>query len=262
MPAAAPPARRRRAPATDAVLAGAVDVARAAAHEVAGRGPRGEELVGEHLGARVEGERLMSHDFACTASGYHGWTWTVTVARAPRAKAVTVCEVELLAGDEAVLAPEWLPWAERVRPGDVGPADVLPRVEDDERLVPGLVATGEEDEDQAAEIVPGVGRVRVLSRDGRLDAAERWYTGEHGPSAESARASAAGCGSCGFFLPLPGAMRQVFGVCANAWSPSDGTVVSVDHGCGAHSETDVEVRRELVPAPVVDDQVLDVVPVA
>ena len=130
------------------------------------------------------------------------------------------------------------------------------------RLEELAVTTGEEDEDQVAELVPGVGRVRVLSRDGRLDAAERWYTGEHGPQAESARASAAGCGSCGFYLPLPGAMRQVFGVCANAWSPSDGTVVSVDHGCGAHSETDVEVRRELVPAPVVDDQVLDVVPVA
>ena len=34
-------------------------------------------------------------------------------------------------------------------------------------------------------------------------------------------------------------MRQMFGVCANEWSPSDGKVVSLDHGCGAHSQTDV-----------------------
>ncbi|MEJ5912907.1 DUF3027 domain-containing protein [Pseudokineococcus sp. 1T1Z-3] len=256
-----PPARRRR-PAADAVLSGAVDLAREAAEGVAGVGPRGEALVGDHLGVRVEGERLMTHDFACTAAGYQGWRWAVTVARAPRAKAVTVCEAELLAGEEAVLAPEWLPWAQRLRPGDVGANDVLPRLEDDERLVPGFAATGEEDVDALAERELGLGRRRVLSRDGRADAAQRWYDGDHGPKAESARASAAGCGSCGFYLPLPGAMRQVFGVCANGWSPSDGTVVSVDHGCGAHSETDVEVRREQLPSPLVDDQVLDVVPVA
>jgi hypothetical protein len=28
----------------------------------------------------------------------------------------------------------------------------------------------------------------------------------------------------------------MFGVCANEYSPSDGKVVSFDHGCGAHSE--------------------------
>lgn len=256
------PPRRRRAPASDAVLAGAVDLAREAAEAVAGRGPRGEDLVGEHLGVRVEDDRLLTHDFACTAAGYHGWRWAVTLARAPRARVATVCEAELVAGEDAVLAPTWLPWAERVQPGDLGPTDVLPRLEDDERLVAGFAATGEEDVDAVALHELGLGRRRVLSRDGRAEAAQRWYDGEHGPGAESARASAAGCGSCGFLLPLPGAMRQVFGVCANGWSPSDGTVVSVDHGCGAHSETDVEVRREQVPAPVVDDQVLDVLPVA
>lgn len=31
----------------------------------------------------------------------------------------------------------------------------------------------------------------------------------------------------------PGSLGTVFGVCANAWSPDDGKVVSLDHGCGA-----------------------------
>ncbi|MFZ4600665.1 MAG: DUF3027 domain-containing protein, partial [Terrimicrobiaceae bacterium] len=44
------------------------------------------------------------------------------------------------------------------------------------------------------------------------------------------------CASCGFFLPIAGSLRSAFGVCANAIAPDDARVVSVDHGCGAHSE--------------------------
>jgi len=52
---------------------------------------------------------------------------------------------------------------------------------------------------------------------------------------------------------MAGALRAVFGVCANEWSPSDGQVVSLDLGGGAHSETEVEVRAEHVDAPVLDE---------
>lgn len=209
----------------------------------------------------MEGDRLVSHDFACTAPGYRGWRWTVTLARAPRARGATVCEAQLVAGEESVVAPAWVPWAERIRPGDLGATDVLPRVEDDPRLEGGFEATGEEDVDSLAFFELGLGRRRVLSREGRAEAAQRWYDGEHGPTAESAKASPAPCSSCGFLLPLPGALRGMFGVCANAWSPSDGSVVSLDHGCGAHSETDVEARKPVAATPLVDDQVLDVVAV-
>ena len=57
---------------------------------------------------------------------------------------------------------------------------------------------------------------------------------------------------------MAGALRAVFGVCANEWSPSDGRVVSLDHGCGAHSETDVE-QPEPTPIgePIVDEFAVD-----
>ena len=93
----------------DAVLAEAVEVARAALSEITA-----EEQIGEHLGAAAEGERLTAHRFAAHRPGYQGWEWFVTLARAPRSKKVTVCEVGLLPGENAVLAPEWVPWAERV----------------------------------------------------------------------------------------------------------------------------------------------------
>jgi hypothetical protein len=240
----------------DAVLASAVDLARAAAEEVA----EGPELVGDHLGVVVEGERLISHRFASKAAGYRGWHWTVTLARPPRAKAPTVCEVDLLPGDDAVLAPPWVPWAERVRPGDLGPHDVLPFLPDDERLEPGYTATGA-DADELAIFELGLGRERVLSPEGRTMAATRWYSGSRGPTAPAALAAGAPCSTCGFLLLLAGSLRTTFGVCGNEWSPDDGRVVSMDHGCGAHSQTDAVDTPSDWPdrAPSIDDADLEIV---
>lgn len=229
----------------DAVLGAAVELARQAAVELAEQ--PGD--VGEHLGHVVDGERLVSHRFACTARGYRGWVWTVTLARVARSRTATVCEAVLLPGDDAILAPEWLPWSERLRPGDIGPGDVLPFRADDPRLEPGWTPTGDDELDSVAIEELALARARVLSADGRDEAANRWYAGPHGPTSAGSLASAAACGSCGFLVPLQGSLGTVFGVCANAWSPDDGTVVSVDHGCGAHSETDVEPQPSEWPAP-------------
>lgn len=228
----------------DAVLTGAVDFAREAAVEVAEQA----DLVGEHLGVVLEGERLVAHRFASRAPGYRGWWWTVMLARVPRGRTATVCEVELLPGEDAILAPPWVPWAERLRPGDLGPGDALPYLPDDDRLDPGYTATGV-DADRATIDELGLGRARVLSRQGRTEAAERWYTGAHGPTVSVAVAAEQPCSTCGFLVLMAGSMRTVFGVCANEWSPDDGRVVSMDHGCGAHSETDVPALHTDWPAP-------------
>ncbi|MCG2621040.1 DUF3027 domain-containing protein [Arthrobacter sp. I2-34] len=107
------PAARRTAK-LDAVLAAAVDSARAG---VLGVAPAGQ--VGAHVGAWAEGERLVLHRFEAMLPGYRGWQWYATVARVPRGKQATVCEVGLLPSDDSLLAPEWVPWADRVRPEDV-----------------------------------------------------------------------------------------------------------------------------------------------
>ncbi|WP_149203820.1 DUF3027 domain-containing protein [Actinotalea subterranea] len=241
----------------DAVLASAVDAARAAAEQVAER----PELVGEYLGLVVEGERLVSHRFATTAPGYRGWHWAVTVARAPRARTATICEIDLLPGDDAILAPPWVPWSERLRPGDLGPGDVLPYLADDDRLEQGYEATGEADSDELALFELGLGRERVLSPWGRSEAARRWYAGSHGPMAPTAVAASAPCSTCAFLVLMAGSLRTEFGVCANEWSPDDGRVVSMDHGCGAHSQTDVAAGPSdwPDPAPIVDEMDLEIV---
>ncbi|MFN2518219.1 MAG: DUF3027 domain-containing protein [Jatrophihabitantaceae bacterium] len=220
--------------APDAVLAAAVERARVAALEVGG------PSVGDHLAAVAGGGRIVTHAFSATLRGYAGWYWAVTLARAPRTKLATVDEVVLLPGAQALLAPAWVPWEERLRPGDLSPGDLLPSGTDDPRLVPGYV----ESDDPAVETVAfelGLGRVRVMSRDGRLDTAQRWYDGAGGPAAPMARQAPAHCGTCGFLLPLAGSLQAGFGVCGNEISATDGRVVSVEYGCGAHSEAAVVV---------------------
>lgn len=226
----------------DQTCAAAVDLARSAVIEVE------PEYVGEHLHAVSEGERVVTHFFACGLPGYRGWRWAVTVARAPRSRTATICETVLLPGPDALLAPGWVPWEERLRPGDLGVGDLLPTPAEDERLVPGYTLS----DDPAVDEVGwefGLGRARVLSREGRAECAQRWYEEDHGPAApiSVAAPAAARCGACGFYLPLAGALRSLFGVCGNVYAPDDGQVVSADHGCGAHSEVLVE------PGPAVDE---------
>jgi len=281
----------------------------------------------------ADGDRVVTHLFRSLDPAYRGWCWAITVARASRSKHVTVSESLLLPGSEAILAPDWVPWRERLRPGDLGPGDLLPAAPDDARLVPmatldgddGLTDWGEsswavpgaelaglaaadddqdQDQDQDGDTLPAdiaddagpadggpvdsgnadsAGssdraaarlaaqsrasavpdtvplRARVLSSIGRDDTALRWYTSEHGPKTPLAHAAPGLCASCGFYVRLAGPLGQVFGVCANAYAPDDGRVVSVDHGCGAHSEAVFAPSAEQPLRPVIDELGYDLV---
>lgn len=255
---------RVRSKEPDQACAEAVDLARAALTDVVGA-----DQVGQHLGLEAVGDRVVSHFFECLDPAYPGWHWAVTVTRASRAKAVTVDDSALLPGPDALMPPAWVPWLDRLQPGDLGVGDLLPAGEDDERLVPMVMLAGDDAvvdwyADGPAEapdpagarqaptpVFPG--RVRVLSPVGRDDTAERWYDGEHGPHAPLARAAPATCASCGFFVPLSGVLGQVFGGCANAYAPDDGRIVSGDHGCGAHSESTLAETQGQTISPVVDE---------
>lgn len=231
----------------DPQLAAAVEVARDA---LLADVP--ESSVGEYLGVEADAYLVATHLFECLDRAYVGWRWAVTVTRADQSDYVTVNESVLLPGEQSLVAPTWLPWQERIQPGDLGVGDVLPTQPDDVRLVPGY--TGADlDDTEDDDLVPvlwelGLGRVRVLSVVGREQAAERWAHSDNGPESPIARAASEQCSTCGFLLPMAGPLGRAFGICANEFAPSDGQVVTLDHGCGAHSEAEPEP----VPVPVVE----------
>ncbi|GAB2476344.1 DUF3027 domain-containing protein [Luteococcus sediminum] len=251
---------RTRAPKPDAVTAAAVDQAREAAVERAA-----DFGVGEHIGAVAEGERVVTHLFECPHPGYAGWHWAVTMVRASRARVATVNEVVLLPGPDALLAPRWVPWSERIQAGDVTPGTLLPTPDNDPRLEPGFTggeyaADADPAEWSATRAVVnelGLGRERVLSQYGRAVAAERWNEGESGSDNQSSRLAPASCVSCGYFVRLQGGLGSLFGACTNEFSPFDATVVSVDHGCGGHSDVVAEERGIELQPPVFDTISID-----
>jgi len=227
----------------DPVLAAAVDIAHAAATEEAGPEP-----VGRHVGVQPESGGAATHLFETNLAGYLGWRWAVTVASAGPGTPVTVSEVVLLPGPEALVAPEWVPWQQRVKAGDLGVGDLMPSDPSDPRLVPAYLASDDPEIEEVATDA-GLGRVRVMSRLGRFEASDRWYGGQFGPRSDMARSAPQRCGRCGFYLPLAGSLRAAFGVCGNELAPADGHVVHVEYGCGAHSEVELEL---VSPVPVVD----------
>lgn len=235
------------------ILADAVDLARSALLDLEPTG------VGAHLGVRAEDECAATHCFEATLPGYHGWQWAVVVAAAPDTDRVTVSESALLPGPDALIAPEFVPWEQRIQPGDLAPGDLLAPPADDPRLVPGYTATGDPEIDEVAYQV-GLGRKQVLSLEGRADAAQRWYE-EFGPDSEMAKAAPAPCQTCGFYVPLAGALRAAFGVCANAMG-ADGHVVHLGYGCGAHSETALPTGAGSPLYEAYDDAAVEVVEVA
>ncbi|MBC2680966.1 DUF3027 domain-containing protein [Corynebacterium sp. 4HC-13] len=188
----------------------------------------GDDLVGEHIGVSISGE-VAVHRFRSLAPGYKNWEWVAVLACVRGSGAITVNEVSLQAGKNAARAPEWIPYEDRVLPGDLGPGDTLPPRADDDRLCQFKELT-------TAHNFPRNPRARtILSQMGLEQTLKRWRTGEFGPNSEFAAKAAMMCRTCAFYLPFND-VETHFGVCTNEYS-ADGHVVHETYGCGAHSET-------------------------
>lgn len=92
----------------DAAPVDFTDLARTALLEVTP-----ESSIGAPVGTVDEGDGVVSVLFANRMPGYPGWRWTVSVAKVGD-EDPTVLEVELMPGDGSLVAPEWVPWSERL----------------------------------------------------------------------------------------------------------------------------------------------------
>ena len=247
------------------------------------------DLVGAFVESNDLGENVTDFRFDSLKRGYEGWQWSVTLYHDQERDIWTVDETSLLPTSRALLAPAWVPWKERLTPQDISVTDALGTEPSDPRLEPGYraqaatqpitsqeasadVSDGENesqlDEGTAlADIDQAVDSMRLTRRHvltplGRDQAAQRWYQGQHGPKSLSTTVAEGNtCSTCGFFVPLQGDLGAMFGVCANKWSPDDGRAVSIDHGCGEHSEIDPPPTQQLwvQSEPALDDMHIDVI---
>ncbi len=125
----------------DEILLASYELARVALLEITP-----ESTVGDVVGHKVDGERLLSMHFATTMPGYPGWHWSVSMARVDDETAPTVLEIELLPGEGALVAPDWLPWS--VRLAQFRDSQAL--LENEERIaLEAAAAFGDEDDEDS-----------------------------------------------------------------------------------------------------------------
>ena len=113
-------------PDLEAVLMGAVEQARAAIVEFSG-----EDTVGEYLGAGFEDPTAATHRFLAEMPGYRGWQWAVVVAACPGATTPRSARSSWCPARRRCWRRKWVPWDERVKPGDLSPGDLLAPPADD-----------------------------------------------------------------------------------------------------------------------------------
>jgi hypothetical protein len=117
-----------------------------------------ESTVGSFAGTTDEGDGVVSVLFANRMAGYPGWRWTVSVAHV-EGEDPSVLEVELMPGDGSLLAPEWVPWSERladyraaqegVDGADVDDADADDESDDDDESDEDFDDADESDDDES-----------------------------------------------------------------------------------------------------------------
>jgi hypothetical protein len=233
-------------------------IARAVLLEVADE----PEQVGDFITANELEDHVTDFRFSSSVLGFEGWQWSVTLYHDEELDSWTVDESSLIPTDDALMPPKWIPWKDRLEPADLSPTDSIGTDPQDERLENGEVKESSlEDVNEAVEDFH-LTRRHVLTSLGRAQAAKRWYDGPRGPKALSTKTAEGNlCSTCGFFMPLQGELDRLFGVCANKWSPDDGRVVSLDHGCGEHSEIEPPELNSLwvQSKPAFDDLHIDVV---
>lgn len=93
----------------DPVLLAAREQARAALTEITDA-----QTIGSEAGYEVHEAHVITLFFESRMAGYPGWRWAATLARVDENSPVNVLEVELLPGADAVVAPDWVPWSERL----------------------------------------------------------------------------------------------------------------------------------------------------
>jgi hypothetical protein len=102
------------------------DIARAALAEITT-----PDTVGELTSEVKEDDGAITVTFAAAMLGYPGWHWTVSLAQLD-GEEPSVLETELMPGDGSLLAPDWVPWSERLADWEAAQAAIAETADDDD----------------------------------------------------------------------------------------------------------------------------------
>jgi len=70
--------------------------------------------VGFFIESIEEDEGVVTYLFEGKLKGYVGWRWSVSVFQVDENSPATISEVLLVPGPESLIAPDWVPWSERL----------------------------------------------------------------------------------------------------------------------------------------------------
>jgi Protein of unknown function (DUF3027) len=70
--------------------------------------------VGFFIDSVEEDEGVVTYLFEGKLKGYAGWRWSVSVFQGEGDAAPTISEVLLVPGPDSLVAPDWVPWSERL----------------------------------------------------------------------------------------------------------------------------------------------------
>lgn len=70
--------------------------------------------VGSFIEVVDEGQGTCTYHFASKLKGYRDWRWNVVIFQESVEAEATVSEVILMPGAESLIAPDWVPWSERL----------------------------------------------------------------------------------------------------------------------------------------------------
>lgn len=240
-----------------------VEIARRAAEQTADEGPG---AVGDFLRREDLGGGVYDFRFDSGLKGYEHWEWAVTLFHDTDLEEWTVNEAALLPTKRSLVAPQWVPFRDRL-PGQ-GDDD------EDDGLEPGLdeAEGGQQrrdrdgrlldDADSDEDIAEAINRFYLTRRlvpspKGLQDTAQRWDDGRsrlrrHHDGGEAVTDA--------FVIPLEGFLGRMYGVCTNKHCRYDGKVVPLDHTCADPDEYEDDLYKDLWPEndPLVDSEHIDV----
>jgi len=113
-----------------------------------------DESIGDPAGVIDVSEGVVSVQFESALSGYPGWRWTVSLSTLDEG-APSVLETELIPAEGALLAPDWVPWSDRLADYKAAQEATASESSDDSDDVDGADSDDDDDDDLGSDVLHG-----------------------------------------------------------------------------------------------------------